>query len=141
MPIYRIRRHSGEKGGSNYCAHADVIARSKKNALKAAKENRIRNWRQTDTWDQSDKNYLYYEYQRIVSADEAKRAERPLPVRLKRIEEKVKKLDDVKGISITVDGRLAMVNLWIRSPKLEEQIKDILYRVVKEIYFRYNNPC
>lgn len=43
--IVRIRRSYGNKGGSNYYHHADVICQSKKEALEAAKEGRIKNWR------------------------------------------------------------------------------------------------
>ena len=42
--IYRIQKHSGLKGGSNYYHHADVKASNWETALKAAKDGRVMNW-------------------------------------------------------------------------------------------------
>lgn len=60
--IYRIRRCIGYKGGSNYYDHADVIASCWSAALKAAREGRVRRWRQVDKFDDSDETYLEFEY-------------------------------------------------------------------------------
>lgn len=61
MAIYRVRRYSGTKGGSNYYFHADVIARSPASAMKAAREERVYNWRWVDRYDSSSEDYKYYE--------------------------------------------------------------------------------
>ena len=141
MPIYRIRKYSGYKGGANYYHHADVIERSRKRALKAAQEGRVRNWRWIDTFDTASKNYIEYEILYTEHPELAKRPERPLPVRLKRLEDKVRELDNVRGIYIWLSNRLgdfnANVVVGTRSPKLRVKIEDILLPKVREIRFRY----
>lgn len=72
MPVYRIRKHCGTKGGSNYYFHADVIAKSPASAMKAAKENRIRNWRWIDRFDTAPKTYCRYEFLYRLDDGEAK---------------------------------------------------------------------
>lgn len=75
--IYRIQRHSGLKGGSNYYHHADVKASNWETALKAAKEGRVMNWRWIDAFDKSDKDYERFEYMRAVDVHEAEWPEWP----------------------------------------------------------------
>lgn len=75
--IYRIRKHSGIKGGQNYHHHADVKASHWKTALKAAEEGRVMNWRWIDAFDKSDEDYERFEFMHSVAAQEAKWPEWP----------------------------------------------------------------
>ena len=78
LPVYRIRRYSGHAGGSNHYHHADVMARDRHEALRAAKEGRVANWRWIDTYDTCDKTYCRYEYLYPLKRCEAKRPAKPL---------------------------------------------------------------
>lgn len=75
--IVRVRRYSGFTGGQNYYHHADVICHSKKEALEAAKEGRVKNWRLIDKFDTTDRDYEYYEVLYLVTEEEAKRPHTP----------------------------------------------------------------
>jgi hypothetical protein len=77
MIIVRIRRISGYAGGSNYYHHADIICRSVAEALLAAKEKRVQNWRMIDIFDTSNKDYSEYISLGKISADGAKMPHRP----------------------------------------------------------------
>ncbi len=77
MPIYRIRRYSGHKGGSNFYHHADVVAPNRHSALKSAKQGGVYNWRWVDTFDTASEDYIEYRFLYRVSEDEAKRPRCP----------------------------------------------------------------
>ena len=76
--IVRIRRESGCKGGSNHYHHADVICKSKKEALEAAKDGRVRNWRWIDRFDKASKTYEHFEVLYTLKANEATNPHRPI---------------------------------------------------------------
>lgn len=84
--IVRIRRSSGYKGGSNYYHYADVICQSKKEALEAAKEGRIRNWRLIDRFDTTSKNYKEFEVLYKVDSGKAKNPRKPISKHQKKEE-------------------------------------------------------
>jgi hypothetical protein len=81
--IFRIRKYCGRKGGSNYYYHADVIGYRSSTVLKAAQENRIKNWRWVDTFDVSKEDYCHYEVLYVLNKKEAKLPELPLPKKKK----------------------------------------------------------
>lgn len=58
--IYRIRQYSGRKGRPNFYYHADVLAYNGKEALKAAREGRVHNWRWIDSFDTATRDYCSY---------------------------------------------------------------------------------
>ena len=76
--IFRVRMYRGDKGGSNYYFHADIITTHYKKALAAARQDRVRNWRWIDTYDTSDRDYKSFEYLYIVEPFQARKAARPL---------------------------------------------------------------
>lgn len=80
--VYRIRRCSSEGGGAQqFYHHADVIAASAREALEAAQDFRVTNWRTLDRFDSSDEPYLYFELLRGVEPHEVKKPARPLAAR------------------------------------------------------------
>lgn len=82
MPIYRIRWCHGNEGESNHYSHADVIAPRGSLALQAAKEERVFNWRQIDTFDRASKDYSEYELlYRVNAVREAREPAKPAPPR------------------------------------------------------------
>ncbi len=130
MPIYRIRKCWGRKGGSNHYSHADVISRNHHLALKAAKEGRVNNWRGIDTFDTSSHDYESYELLGCVDRDEARNPSPPVPsrvhIKLCRLEEKVRSMDGVNGFAITQCD--AVTVLARRSFKLRAIIKGLVCR-------------
>lgn len=63
LPVFRIRRIACySAGGSNYYHHADVKAATYREALRAAQEGRVQNWRSVDCFDSSDQPYMEFEY-------------------------------------------------------------------------------
>ena len=74
IKVWRIRKYCGKAGGSNYYYHADVIAPHWQTALKAANDERVKNWRWIDTYDSTDEDYCYYEYLYQVSDNPRKPA-------------------------------------------------------------------
>lgn len=70
VKVWRIRRQSGYAGGFTYYHHADVMASTWWQALQAAKEGRVKNWRWIDRFDEDcSKDYTEYEYLYRVSED------------------------------------------------------------------------
>lgn len=61
LVVIRVRRSSGIGGGANYYHHADVLVKNEEEALLAAKEGRIKNWRQIDRFDKTDASYEEFE--------------------------------------------------------------------------------
>ena len=137
MPIYRIRRHSGHKGGTNFYYHADVIARSKKSALKAAQEGRVRNWRWIDTFDRAHETYTYYEFLYTEDAKWAKNPQRPLSIRLKRLEDRVERLNGVLAATVSLDASRARIILSIKSSELKYRVRDLLGLKINKITFEH----
>jgi len=76
--IFRVRKLSGNIGGSNYYHHADVICKDKKEALKACEEGRVINWRWIDTYDTSIKDYVEYNILYEVAESQSKNPMKPL---------------------------------------------------------------
>lgn len=67
---YRIRRCTGTKNGANHYHHADVLAPTWQQALRAAREGRVQTWRWIDKFDTSDEDYEEYEYLYKVGIEE-----------------------------------------------------------------------
>ena len=80
MRVYRIRKIWAVAGGQNHYSHADVIAPHWATALKAAREDRVTNWRAIDSFDHSDKDYTEYEFLCAVTG-QALRPREPLKER------------------------------------------------------------
>lgn len=78
LKCFRVRRYSGHKGGSNHYYHADILAKTWHEALRAAKEDRVLNWRRVDTFDMAEETYCRYEYLYQVDRCCAKHPRKPL---------------------------------------------------------------
>ena len=82
--VIAVDRHVGRKGGPNIVDRADIIARNQRQALKAAQEGRVTNWRQLDTFDTAGSDYEAFsafvvkkgDFERIRTD---RTARRPLP--------------------------------------------------------------
>lgn len=57
---------------------ADIIGTHYMRALKAARDDRVKNWRLIDTFDNSNKDYMDFEYLGIIEKSEAKNPQKPL---------------------------------------------------------------
>lgn len=78
--IIRIRRHFAEKGGKHYYHHADVIATSSADAMRAAVEGRVKNWRHIDSFLVGEtEGFLYYEVLYKVDGPPSRWAATPHP--------------------------------------------------------------
>ncbi len=77
MRIFRIRKYFLAKNTKTYIFTADVIASKWQYALKAAKENRIRNWKWVDKFDFSLVQYNEFEYMHPVKEKDAQAPARP----------------------------------------------------------------
>jgi hypothetical protein len=75
--IFRIRRWSGFEGGSVYYHHADVVATSRREAMTAARENRVTNWRTIDKFDTTNTTFAEFEFLYRLDPKEAKLFARP----------------------------------------------------------------
>lgn len=128
MPIYRIRKRWGVKGGGNHYSHADVISRNHHAALRAAKEGRIHNWRRIDTFDISSEDYRDFELLGRIDRAGAKNPMTPTPIRLHtricRLEEKILAMDGVDGCSVGPGH--STVLLARRSLKLRAAIRHLV---------------
>lgn len=68
--IFRIRETSSRgQGGANFYYHADVIARDRHAAMRAARAGLVHNWRWIDTFDSSKTAYKTYTYLGKIKAD------------------------------------------------------------------------
>lgn len=80
--VYRIRKCSSNgAGASNFYEHADVIAPSAQDALAAAIDFRVTNWRLVDRFDSSDDAYAYFELLYGVEPEEVHHPRKPLDQR------------------------------------------------------------
>jgi len=58
MPTYRVRKCCSLGGGKpQFYFHADIIARRPSDALKAARQGKVLNWRRVDCYDWSEDPY------------------------------------------------------------------------------------
>ena len=80
MGIYRIRKTWAIAGGQHHYSHADVIAPHWATALKAAREDRVVNWRRIDNFDRSDQTYTEYTFLYAVT-DQSQLPREPLKER------------------------------------------------------------
>ena len=136
MLIYRIRRCSGAKNESNYYYHADVIARSSRLALRAAKDGRVCNWRWIDRFDTADRDYLTYEFLYRLNSDEAENPQLPQSVKLSALEKRVRRIPGVR--SAVLSRRHASVFLENRRPETQAKACELLVPMFpSEIYFHY----
>jgi hypothetical protein len=76
--IFRVRKLSGQAGGSHFYHHADIIAPTWQKAIKAAKAGRVRNWRWVDSYDSNETDYENFQFLYRVR-DEGKNPQRPVP--------------------------------------------------------------
>lgn len=78
MTVVRVRMLWGVAGGSNYYHHADVLVKDEEEALEAAREGRITNWRWIDTYDSTSESYKEFELIGRISRSGARNVRRPI---------------------------------------------------------------
>lgn len=85
----RVRRYSGHVDSPNYYHHADIICKSKAEALAAAREGRVTNWRWIDSFDTSSSDYEDYEILYTLHPGEAENPRKPITKTQKKAQEKL----------------------------------------------------
>lgn len=85
----RVRRYSGYVDSPNYYHHADIICKSKAEALAAAREGRVTNWRWIDRFDISSSNYTEYEVLYVLRPGEGENPRKPITKTQKKAQEKL----------------------------------------------------
>lgn len=77
LKIFEVRKSCARKGGAHLRYHAEIIASHYTQALQAAREGRVGNWRNVDSFGISREEYQRFNYLGIVSEKQAKRPEKP----------------------------------------------------------------
>lgn len=85
MPVFRIRMQSSTIGSQHEARHADVIADSSEEALLAAQQDRVQNWRLMASWDRSSTNYRRIDYVGPVPVGLEKYGAPPIQITKRRI--------------------------------------------------------
>lgn len=135
MPMYRIRMCSGSKGGRNHYHHADVIARDRQGAMRAAREGRVRNWRWIDSFDTADKTYTHYEFLYRLDESEASLARAPIPLMIHRAKKRAEKISGVTCALADSKGRILHVYLSERASASRDAVRRALPGT--EVRFHY----